>query len=475
MSHDEDGLPLLIHVRENNDKLFTAFLASVIASLASLNFGYALGYSSPTQKQMSPDPLDKDQFSWFSSIVALGAIVGSWIGAYMVDKLGRKMSIMLSAFFYVPGWCLIAYGNSVGMLYVGRIISGMGVGISALSVPMYISEIASSRYRGGLSCINQLLITFGDVVVYSIGAIHTVKWQWLAIIPVIIATIAILLMSFMPETPVWLLANHKKGEALRTLVWLRGSSYDCASELNDLQLNLETQEKISLRAFLSPVLYRPLIIGCMMMVFQQMVGINAILFFCDKVFTQAGISWDEYASIAAICVLFAFTVVSCLTVDRLGRRILLLIGSVVMFVCMFLLGVYYDLANISDNSLKIFGHKSHTIPVSHISWLALLSVFLYLALFAIGWGPLPWVLMGELFPPRARSQASSMVTMVNLIFTFIVGKTFASFTDVFQPQGTFWFYSGFCILSFLYTMFFVPETKGKTLMEIERIFATSTQ
>lgn len=213
----------------------------------------------------------------------------------------------------------------------------------------------------------------------------------------------------------------------------------------------------------------------MMMVFQQMVGINAILFFCDSVFIQAGISWHKYASIAAIFVLFIFTVVSCLTVDLLGRRILLLIGSVFMFICMFLLGVYYDLADIPDmkNPISIFGHVSHTIKVSEISWLALLSVFLYLALFAIGWGPLPWVLMGELFPPRASSQASSIVTMVNLIFTFVVGKTFASFTDVFRPQGTFWFYAGFCLLSFLYTMFFVPETKGKSISEIEAIFSVN--
>lgn len=215
----------------------------------------------------------------------------------------------------------------------------------------------------------------------------------------------------------------------------------------------------------------------MMMVFQQMVGINAILFFCDNIFRQAGITWHKYASIIAILVLFVFTVVSCLTVDRWGRRILLLIGSVFMFICMFLLGVYYDLAYIPDmeHPISIFGHVSHTIAVSKISWLALVSVFLYLALFAIGWGPLPWVLMGELFPPRASSQASSIVTMVNLIFTFVVGKTFSSFTEVFRPQGTFWFYAGFCLLSFLYTMFFVPETKGKSISDIEAMFSVNSR
>jgi len=214
-----------------------------------------------------------------------------------------------------------------------------------------------------------------------------------------------------------------------------------------------------------------------MMAFQQMVGINAILFFCDNVFKQAGISWDEYASIAAICVLFIFTVVSCLTVDRIGRRILLLVGSVAMFLCMFLLGVYYDLADIPNmkNEISIFGHASHSIAVSKISWLALLSIFMYLALFAVGWGPLPWVLMGELFPPRARGQAGSIVTMVNLIFTFVISKTFSSITDMFRPQGTFWFYSAFCILSFIYTFFFVPETKGKSLMEIEKYYCNHSR
>lgn len=232
--------------------------------------------------------------------------------------------------------------------------------------------------------------------------------------------------------------------------------------------NAANQERLSLKSFGQPQLYRPLTIGCMMMFLQQFVGINAILFFCDEIFRTAGIKWN--ASILAACTLFAFTIVACLIVDMFGRRILLLCGSVVMFICMFLLGVYYDLAKIDGNDLSIFGHVSHTIAVSKISWLAILCVMLYIAMFAIGWGPLPWVLMGELFPPNARGQASSMVTLVNLVFTFVIAKTFSSFKKELHQQGTFWFYAGFCVVSFIYTLFFVPETKGKSLEEIERTF-----
>ena len=249
--------------------------------------------------------------------------------------------------------------------------------------------------------------------------------------------------------------------------------YDAINENPLLNfLFTDNQDKMSFSGFAQPQLYRPLIIGCMLMVFQQFVGINAILFYCKEIFTSAGVNWN--APILTACVLFTFTIIACLVVDKFGRRILLLIGSVIMFVCMFLLGVYYDIVKTKGNDISIFGSVSHTIPVAKISWLAITCVLLFIALFAIGWGPLPWVLMGELFPPRARGQASSIVTIVNLIFTFVITKTFSSFQDSFHQQGTFWFYAGFCLLSFVYTLFFVPETKGKSLEEIERIFGASS-
>lgn len=232
---------------------------------------------------------------------------------------------------------------------------------------------------------------------------------------------------------------------------------------------------MSISGFLQPQLYRPLTIGCMLMVFQQFCGINAVLFYCAKIFEDAQITWN--ASILVAVVLFTFTIVACLLVDRFGRRILLLIGSVTMFICMFLLGLYYDIVitkpdpKDKDEPICIFGHSiCHTVDASKISWLAIMSLVLYTATFAVGWGPLPWVMMGELFPPRARGQASSMVTIVNLIFTFVITKTFQDFESKFHPQGTFWFYSVFCLLSFIYTLFFVPETKGKSLEQIERSF-----
>lgn len=233
------------------------------------------------------------------------------------------------------------------------------------------------------------------------------------------------------------------------------------------------QEKLSFSAFVQPQLYRPLIIGCMLMVFQQFSGINSILFFCDDIFNSAGIKW--HASILVAVVLFVFTAIACLVVDLCGRRILLLIGSVAMFVCMFLLGLYYDLVETDDvNAACIFGHKvCHTVELGKISWLAITCVLVYTATFAVGWGPLPWVMMGELFPPRARGQASSIVTIVNLVFTFVITKTFKSFKETFHEQGTFWFYAGFCLLSLVYTLFQVPETKGKSLEEIERSFSPS--
>lgn len=215
----------------------------------------------------------------------------------------------------------------------------------------------------------------------------------------------------------------------------------------------------------------------MMMVFQQFCGINAVLFYDAKIFSTAGFKDAEGVSLAVGGTQVIATGVACLLVDKSGRRILLIIGGIVMFVCTLLLGIYYDIAKLpkdaDEKQISIFGSWSHSVALSNISWLAVLCVLVYIIVFSLGWGPLPWLLMSEIFPPRARGLASGIVTLINWSFVFVVTYSFDSMTRTFYEQGTFWFFSGFSLLSFLFVLFFVPETKGKTLEEIEQIFMKS--
>ena len=225
--------------------------------------------------------------------------------------------------------------------------------------------------------------------------------------------------------------------------------------------------------FKNPAMYRPTIICSMLMIFQQLSGINAIILYCTKIFDIAGFNYPKAVSVAVAVTLIVFTVVACLIVDKSGRRILLISGGLIMFLCQFILGLYFDLVEVEgeDNKISIFGKFSHKISSHHFSVLALLCIFVYIAVFSIGWGPLPWLLMSELLPPKARGTFGSIVALLYWVFVFITTNLFHELISTLFVQGTFWLFAGFSILSFLFTLFYLPETKGKTLEEIEEMFA----
>lgn len=229
-------------------------------------------------------------------------------------------------------------------------------------------------------------------------------------------------------------------------------------------------ETFQLTDFKKPSLYQPLFIGAMAMVFQQFCGVNAVLGYCASIFSDANVNNASLVSVVVSLIQIVFTLVSCFLVDRSGRRILLMISGFTMFVCMFILGVYYDVTIFNDGKkhVDLFHHR--TVPASQISWLAVLCVILFIMAFSIGWGPIPWILMAELFPPLARDTAGAFVNLVNWLCAFLVLKFFPQMQKAFLQQGAFWFFSGFCLLSFLFTLFVIPETKGKTLEEIELYF-----
>ena len=462
------------HGTLENDRFSTAFLATVIASLGSLNFGFTLGYTSPTELELEADAqinMSKSQFAWFASIIAIGAVLGSLIGGYSVERFGRKTTILFTSVFYVPGWCLISYAKDVDMLYAGRVCTGVGVGMSSLAVPVYIAEVSSARLRGGFGSINQLAVTCGILLAYVVGFSFT--WRWTAMFAVGAVAVMVLTMVFMPETPRWLLANNRRHDAIKELEWLRGPLYDVEEECFAIESNLDQQESAALRDFATPGIYRPLIVGCMLMVFQQFCGINVILFYCAKIFKSAGFSNAEGVSLSVAGAQVVATVLACLLVDKSGRRVLLMVGGIAMSASNLLLGVYFDLADIPDapgHQISIFGKFSHTVPLPDISWLAITCNIGFIVFFSLGWGPLPWLLMSEIFPPRVRGAASSVVTLVNWVLVFVVTNSFPYMLQVMHEQGTFWFFAVFSFLSFVYTYLCVPETKGKTLEEIEQIF-----
>ncbi|XP_072208502.1 solute carrier family 2, facilitated glucose transporter member 8 isoform X2 [Excalfactoria chinensis] len=407
------------YLRVQNKKLYLTTFAAV---LGPLSFGFVLGYSSPAIPELRKigNPklrLDDNQASWFGSIVTLGAAAGGILGAYLVDKIGRKLSLMLCSIPYVSGYIVIISAQNIWMLYFGRILTGLASGITSLVVPVYISEISHTSVRGMLGSFVQLMVVTGILGAYIAGM--ALKWQWLAVLCSFPPCIMLLFMLFMPETPRFLLDQNKRAEAIAALQFLRGPYVDHEWECRQIEANAE-EEGLSLFELKNPSVYRPLLIGVILMFLQQVTGINAVMFYAETIFEDANFQDSRMASVVVGSIQVYFTAVAALIIDKTGRKVLL-----------------------------------------------------YVSGFALGWGPVPWLVMSEIFPLKARGISGGACVLTNWVMAFLVTKEFHDFVGFLTSYGTFWLFSAFSCLSVTFAAFYVPETKGQTLEQIEAYFRKS--
>ena len=232
-----------------------------------------------------------------------------------------------------------------------------------------------------------------------------------------------------------------------------------------------------MRDWLSPVIAKPLIISIGLMIFQQFSGINAVLFNAANIFKTAGFEDGKVVTICVGAVQFVGTALACLVMDKAGRRILLWTMAIGMCLTLAVLGLYFEIyiprkgdSSSTGDVVSLLGSISHSVPAKKISWLSIVCIVLFNLFFSLAWGPVPWLVMSEIFPLRARGPASSFATMANWLLAFIVTKTYDSMIATLSVQGTYWFFGGCCFLGFLFVYILMPETKGKTLEEIEAMF-----
>uniref|UniRef100_T1JHA6 Major facilitator superfamily (MFS) profile domain-containing protein n=1 Tax=Strigamia maritima TaxID=126957 RepID=T1JHA6_STRMM len=438
-----------------NPRVRNQFLAAFIASIAPICAGLVVGYSSPAGPDMDKPgrrlQLEPQEKSLFSSIVNIGALFGGLLAGFLIDYFGRKLTFLITCIPYVIGWLFIVYAHSVWMLYVGRVITGVCVGITCLNTSVYITEIASPKIRGVLGSFFQLFINFGILIAYTVGSY--VPWTYLAVYSAILPIIFMILMSFMPESPVWLLRNDNILGANQSLQFFRGENYDIAGEIDDLQREKQNEVKLSLKELRNPVILKPLLIIEMEMLLQQFSGINAVVFNIADIFSAAkgSLGANEQGMIVG-CVMVVASIVAAFFMDRAGRRVLLLLCSVVMTLSLFTLGVFFILMSMNRN------------------WLPVLCLVVFIFVFNLGFGPIPWLSMSELFPVKARSFASSVATATSWLVSFVITKTFQDLQDVIQQYGVFWLYGSVSFLAIILVFFFVPETKGKSQEEIQNSF-----
>jgi SP family xylose:H+ symportor-like MFS transporter len=353
---------------------------------------------------------------------------------------------------------------TIGVFVVFRIIGGVGVGAASMSSPMYIAEISPARMRGRLVSVNQFAIVTGFLVVYFVnyfialqgdaGWNEQVGWRWMFGSESLPAVLLLVLLFVVPESPRWLTKQGREGEALEILTRVDGAEY-AQAELGEIKEAI-AHESGSLGQLLQPGMKIVLVIGIALAVLQQVTGINVFLYFGTEIFEKMG-SGRNAALLQTVIVgsvNLTFTVIAIWTVDKLGRKPLMMIGSTGMGVCLVAMGLA---AYLQSTGL----------------WM-LLFILGYIACFALSVGPVTWVILSEIFPTRIRGRAMAIATVCLWIANYIISQTFPMMDEhpwlvaTFHRGFPFWLYGAFCAVLLVFVWRFVPETKGKTLEEIER-------
>ncbi|KAM9206343.1 solute carrier family 2, facilitated glucose transporter member 8 isoform 4-T4 [Dugong dugon] len=358
------------------------FLAAFAAALGPFSFGFALGYSSPAipslQRDAPPAPrLDDDAASWFGAIVTLGAAAGGVLGGWLLDRAGRKVSLLLCTMPFVVGFAVITAAQDVWMLLGGRLLTGLACGIASLVAPVYISEIAYPAVRGLLGSCVQLMVVTGILLAYVAGSI--LEWRWLAVLGCVPPSLMLLLMCCMPETPRFLLTQHKHQEAIAALQFLWGSEQGWEEPpLRD------EHQGFHLAQLRRPGVYKPFIIGISLMAFQQLSGINAVMFYAETIFEKAKFKNSSLASITMSIIQVLFTAAAALVMDRAGRRLLLTLSGAIMVFSTSAFGAYFKLTQGGPNNSS---HVNLFMPISTqpvdpsagLAWLAVGSMCFFIA------------------------------------------------------------------------------------------------
>jgi len=448
--------------KKSGNKSVIVVIAS-IAATGGLLFGFDTGVISGAQNFLQDAGgwgISDSQLEWVTTAVLIGAILGAALSGRITDILGRKKVIIAAAIIFAIGAVATGAAPSVSTLVIGRIVIGIAIGIASFSVPLYISEISPTKSRGALVSMNQLMITIGILVSYITDyAIandnNPFSWRWMFYVGFIPAIILLVGMFFVPETPRWLIGKGREEEGRKVL-----------EKVEDPELVEESVQKIkadiaresesaSYREVFKPWLRTALFIAVGIMFFQQLTGINTIIYYSPKIFKMAGIESNTLSILPSIllgAVNVLFTVVSILLLDKLGRRPLYFIGMSGMVIALVCVGLSFFLES-------TLGDKLATFTVA--------SMFLYIIFFAVSMGPLGWLIISEVFPLKVRGVGMSLGSLSNWLFNGIVAFTFLKLVNALSAAGAFWLYAGIGILAIIWGFKYIPETKGVTLEQIE--------
>jgi sugar porter (SP) family MFS transporter len=434
------------------------YLIAAVAALGGLLFGYDTGVISGAllfiRQVMSLSPTMQGVVV---AIALAGAAIGAATAGYLSDRNGRRLVILGAGLLFIAGAIISAVAQGVVVLVIGRFLVGLAIGVASMLTPLYLAEISPARVRGAIVSLNQLCITGGILVSYLVGfalASSSDGWRWMLALGALPGIILAAGMLVLPESPRWLAGRGRIPDANTVLQHLRGTG-DVADELNTLRTDLarEGRQLAGASELLSPRLRRPLIIGIGLAMFQQITGINTVIYFAPTIFQSAGLSSAATSILATAgvgAVNVIMTIVSIRLIDRLGRRQLL----------------FWSLGGMAV-TLLVLSAAFNSGASGQLAWVAVASVAAFVGFFAIGLGPVFWLLIAEIFPLAVRGRAMSLATVANWSFNLIVSATFLNLVGAVGSAGAFLVYAVLSLVALAFIAMMVPETKGRSLEQIE--------
>lgn len=450
--------------------LYLAVLCSLVSPFL---FGYTIGYTSPSQNTMEGDDksgvlppsglvvLTSSQFSLYASLLNVGAAAGALSGSFLSDRFGRKKTLVLTAIPHIIGWLGSAFASNPYLLIVLRIFIGWGVGVGSAVVPCYIGEVATTGLRGALGACNQLAVTFGIFFANFAGTYvflvdensqEFVQWRHVCLLAGVLAFVLFIIL-LLPESPKWLASQGKAEDAKTALRRLRNGDSSMEAQAILDEVSQQTDSGIPGTATASLGTYKKsLIIGVGLCVFQQLSGVNAVMMYTADICKDAGMTNSNQAAMMVMGLQVVLTGVACVLMERAGRRALLLFGSSCMTLAHVMLSYYF----------LTLDHEGMWGP----SWLAIAGLGIFVLGFSLALGPIPWLILAELFPTEVRSLACSIACMVNWSCSFIVTLAFLPLENAISKEGTFLVFAVVTGLCFVFVLTLVPETKGKTVEEV---------
>lgn len=436
----------------------------LVTSLGGFLFGYDTAVINGANQYLTAHfSLTSTQEGLAGASAILGCIPGAMFAGFLSDRFGRRKALFACAALYALAGLFSAIPVTFAQFLAARFLSGLGIGASSMICPVYIAELSPAEQRGRLGSLFQMGIVVGIFMtllfnsqIQHLGGHQwntAVGWRWMLAAEAIPALVLIGLLFKTPESPRWLLQKGRDEEARSVLLRL-GDAAHAEEEINAVRSSLGQREG-SFEELISGTARRPLMIAVVLMVISQFCGINAIMYYSTRIFTSAGVGVEDafMSSVVIGLVNVLFTLVALAVVDQAGRRPLLLVGLAVQVVALAAAG-------------RMFQTGQGGVPL-------LISILVFIGAFAMALGPIPWILCSEIFPNHVRGRAMSVATFTIWTACYIVAQTFPMLNDskAIGPGKTFWIYGFFSLIGLVFVAWAVPETKGRTLEEIEASWA----